>query len=165
MSDRRMGLLKLLTLSLCAAYFFFPNDDEFHVLGIGPTGARILVLDMVILVLMFVSIGHFRPIFKKATSLLGSLPLVLLFSMVGFSLARGIPEFAGLAIGEARWYLSAIVFVPFYLVYDRTWSIIFRRVLVAAVWHGLRVIGTLLVEDYRGESGGMFRVGGEKLPL
>ncbi len=151
-------------LLLWTLYLLFPNDDSFHTMGIGDAGGRILVIDIFVAVLAFLTITKWRLAWYPCKKTFRKYVLVVFALVVCQSLVRGIPEYRGLAIGEARWYLSATMLPAFFVGYDRSWfRSMVKITIVIAVWQVIAILVMMMFGEVRAVGEGVERFGGGKL--
>ena len=125
-------------------YLLFPRDDGLKIVGIGPEGSRVLLLDILLLLMLIGSLSVYFRSFKGVKNKTGLFPLLLFGGATLFSLVRGIPVYGGYAIGEARWYLLSVMMPVGYAIYDsNTLKTTKRLFYIAALWHSAIILFNL----------------------
>jgi hypothetical protein len=143
------------------AYCLWPRDDELRVVGIGEAGARLLLYDVFVLVLLFGCLSVYKRSFQACRQTFGWLPISLFGAAVAFSLARGLPPYGGMAIGEARWYFLVLLIPVGYAICEENVFRSFKKViLVAATWHAIWVLVATIFSEVEPSSGGLIRAAG-----
>lgn len=109
-------LSKILFFFFFTIYLLFPN--EIKDLGIGPSGMRILFLDVFVLSIIIINIPYIISALVDITRIIPFWVIVLFILSIVISLLRGLPLYGGFSIGEGRWFLSSILLVIGFSFYD-----------------------------------------------
>jgi hypothetical protein len=133
------------------AYLVFPNPGELNDLGIGSEGGRVLVLDVFLVLMVIFTASSYREAARQLVRRIGKIPLILFAGISTFSVIRGLPDYGGFAIGEARWYACILLMPAAYAIYDDSLCRVVKKLIyAAAIWHVLvvlyRILGHLPVD-------------------
>lgn len=146
-------------------FFFFPSDHGFREIGIGSEGMRILLPDVFCLLIIIIALANPKGVvIPRSKKFL--LPFFIFMVLVFYSLIRGMGINKGLAIGDARWFLSIIFIFVGYGFYNRQLlNTILIGVLCAAFLHSLVYIFNFFVGNAWDSSGDVERYGGGRESL
>lgn len=137
-SQEGLRPLQVFFLLVFGAYILFPREDGLKTVGLGAEGARILFLDVFVLIVLIGHAALYRHSLKETLSVTGRVPWLLFGGTVLYSLLRGLPAFGGMALGESRWFFcAALVPVGYTLYNERFGRLLQRTLVVAALFHAL----------------------------
>ena len=88
-------------------YMFFP--DSARNIGFGSAGLRVLFLDVLVFIMILASIKNFLLSFIQLTKMIPITAIIFFSITIIISILRGLPNYGGFTIGEARWFLLSIL--------------------------------------------------------
>ncbi len=156
---------RIVLMTMLMFWSLFPNDDRIRVIGIGGEGARFMLLDILVFVAVLLALGSSLKDFWRGIRSVSLIGVTVFLSLATLSLLRGFPEFAGFAIGEARWYYLFILLPTSFVLFRENFLTSLTQLFVlAAVVHTLRIPVLYLTGTYEESTLGVIRfVGGRDI--
>lgn len=123
---------RIVVYAMLLFWSLFPNDEVIRVIGFGPEGARLMLLDVLVLLAVIFALCASWKEFSRGVRSVSAVGLTLLLGVASFSLLRGLSQYGGFAIGEARWYYLFILLPTTYVLFEGEFLRVLTRIYVAA---------------------------------